>query len=121
MKKGRKLNLSSSFDFLAANQLVHSINIQNISASACSNKYKRVREGGGVGGGILGAVGATDDNLLNIVKNKHFACQTGFPENLRWQRECVHMCVCVCMCVCLVCLLACLCVCLYLCLLCMFC
>lgn len=83
MKKGRKLNLSSSFDFLAANQLVHSINTQNISASACSNKYKRGREREeGEGGGTLGAVGATDDNLLNIVKNKHFACQTGFPENL---------------------------------------
>lgn len=51
MKKGRKLNLSSSFDFLAANQLVHSIKhkiFQRVHAATTTRESRgagRGREG----------------------------------------------------------------------------
>lgn len=57
-KKGSFVSISGR-----ANQCVHSNNTKNKSACACSYGWQ-------------GAwLGATDDNLLNIVKNKHFASQ----------------------------------------------
>lgn len=55
MKKGRKLNLSSSFDFLAANQLVHSIKhkiFQRVHAATTTRE--RVGERGVAGRGGTG-------------------------------------------------------------------